>query len=96
MTELVGWCSSAILLLTIVQQVVRQWRERSRQQQSRWLFGGQTLASLGFTIYSYLLHNWVFTVTNALLLVSAAFGIALTFRSRNSAASAPLPRPAAP
>jgi MtN3 and saliva related transmembrane protein len=78
MQEMLGWASSAILLSTIVAQIRKQWRERSGKGVSRWLYVGQTAASLGFTVYSALLHNWVFTLTNGLLLISALVGWWLT------------------
>jgi uncharacterized protein with PQ loop repeat len=79
MTEALGWASSFVLLATIVQQVAKQWQERSARGVSKWLFVGQTGASLGFAVYSVLLRNWVFAVTNGLLLVSAIVGVVLTF-----------------
>ena len=84
MTEIVGWTSSLILLTTIVAQIGKQWSERSGEGVSIWLFIGQAGASLGFTVYSALLKNWVFTVTNALMLLSAIVGWTLTshFKSR--------------
>lgn len=84
MTEIVGWTSSLILLTTIVAQIGKQWSERSGEGVSIWLFIGQAGASLGFTVYSVLLKNWVFTVTNALMLLSAIVGWSLTshFKSR--------------
>jgi MtN3 and saliva related transmembrane protein len=81
-TELVGWCSSIVLLLTIVTQIAKQWRERSAQGISSWLFVGQIAASAGFTLYSWLVHNWVFVVTNGLLLLSAIVGAVMTARFR--------------
>ena len=72
--EVIGWLSSAILLATLLRQVHTQWRERSTQGVSRWLFLGQFTASCGFLIYSVLLSNWVFVVTNAALLLTAVAG----------------------
>jgi MtN3 and saliva related transmembrane protein len=90
MTEAVGWLSSLILLSTLAQQIWTQWRERSTKGVSKWLFVGQSAASVGFTVYSVLVENWVFVVTNALILVSAIVGMLLTYRhrSRSSASSA--------
>ena len=79
-TELVGWTSSIVLLLTIVTQIAKQWRERSATGISSWLFIGQIAASAGFTVYSWLVSNWVFVVTNGLLLLSAIVGAAMTAR----------------
>ena len=80
--DIIGWASSIVLLATVVGQVRKQWRARSSEGVSRWLFVGQTFASIGFTLYSALVKNWVFTVTNALLLISALVGCALTLRFR--------------
>ena len=74
MTDLIGWASSAILLATLARQVFTQWRERSTAGVSHWLFIGQLAASTGFLIYSWLLKNWVFVVTNAALLITALVG----------------------
>ena len=72
--DILGWASSIVLLLTIGTQIAKQWRERSAQGVSGWLFVGQTVASIGFVIYSALIANWVFTITNSLLLISALVG----------------------
>jgi MtN3 and saliva related transmembrane protein len=81
-TELIGWASAAILLLTLSRQAWLQWRERRTRGVSRWLFAGQIAASSGFVLYSWLLSNWVFVVTNALILVTAVAGEAVFLRNR--------------
>jgi MtN3 and saliva related transmembrane protein len=73
-TELIGWLAAAILLATIGRQVYSQWRDRTSQGVSKWLFVGQIMASIGFVIYSWLLRNWVFVVTNVLMLGTALLG----------------------
>jgi MtN3 and saliva related transmembrane protein len=85
MVELVGWLSSAILLATLARQVLKQWREGTSEGVSRWLFLGQTAASAGFTAYSLLVRNWVFAVTNALILVNAILGALIVRRHRRRA-----------
>jgi MtN3 and saliva related transmembrane protein len=87
MVDALGWVSSVILLATIMNQIHKQWQERSGKGVSRFLFIGQTLASVGFTVYSALLHNWVFTLTNAALLVSAIVGWAITTHFKRAAES---------
>ena len=74
LTEAIGWCAAAILLITIGRQVYTQWRTRSTQGLSRWLFIGQLAASTGFVVYSWLVGNWVFVATNVLMLATAALG----------------------
>jgi MtN3 and saliva related transmembrane protein len=99
--ELIGWVSSAILVLTIGKQVAKQWREGSSEGVSRWLFIGQLAASAGFTIYSLLVRNWVFVVTNALMLGNAVLGLFIVLRHRRrhgraaAAGTSPAVRPRA-
>lgn len=82
MTEAVGWASSFILVLTIAKQVYKQWKEESSEGVSRWLFIGQMSASTGFTIYSWLVGNWVFVVTNAILLLNGFIGFLIVLRHK--------------
>jgi MtN3 and saliva related transmembrane protein len=77
----IGWFSSAILLATLLRQIYTQWRERTVRGVSRWLFIGQLAASTGFLIYSFLLGNWVFVVTNAALLATAVLGEVMYVRN---------------
>ena len=80
--EAVGWVSSGVLVLTIAKQVYKQWQEGSSEGVSRWLFVGQMAASLGFTIYSWLVSNWVFVVTNALMLCNGLLGLLIVLHHR--------------
>jgi MtN3 and saliva related transmembrane protein len=82
-TEIVGWASSIILLITISKQIYKQWQEGSSEGVSKWLFIGQIAASTGFTIYSWLVKNWVFVVTNFLMLLNALIGLSITFYQRS-------------
>lgn len=84
-TELIGWFSTTVLLYTIGRQVWTQWRTRQSQGVSRWLFVGQLLASSGFVVYSFLLDNWVFVVSNVMMLVLAIVGhfVLMANRRRN-------------
>ena len=88
MTDAIGWVSSVILLATLVKQVYKQWSEGTGEGISKWLFAGQLAASMGFTIYSYLVESWVFMVTNALLTANNVVGIILYayFKKRSQAA----------
>jgi MtN3 and saliva related transmembrane protein len=85
--ELIGWVSSAILLATIGRQVYTQWKTKSTAGVSRWLFIGQLSASTGYTIYSMLLHNWVFMTSNAALLLTAVLGQSLYWRNKRDASN---------
>ncbi len=88
MTEAIGWLSSTVLVVTIGNQVYKQWHDRTSKGVSKWLFLGQMLASSGFVAYSWLVHDWVFVVTNALMLVSAVIGFAIVLRHRRAEAAA--------
>jgi uncharacterized protein with PQ loop repeat len=85
--DAIGWLSSAVLLVTIGRQVFTQWRTRSTIGVSRWLFIGQLTASVGFSVYSYLLHNWVFLVSNLALLMTAVVGEIIYLRNKKEAPS---------
>jgi len=84
MVEALGWAASIILLLTLVKQVYKQWKDATSEGVSKWLFTGQLLASIGFTIYSIAVHNWVFTVTNSLLTINNIVGIVLYYHFKRS------------
>lgn len=87
MTEVLGWSSSVILLMTLVKQVYKQWQEGKTEGISKWLFVGQLAASVGFTIYSYLTGNWVFVFTNAALMLNNIVGVILYFKFRDKEVS---------
>lgn len=86
MTEVIGWASSLILLATLVKQVYKQWAEGTGEGISKFLFIGQLAASIGFTVYSYLVGSWVFMVTNGLLTINNIIGIGLYFYFRRRSA----------
>ncbi|HXG84435.1 MAG TPA: PQ-loop domain-containing transporter [Pyrinomonadaceae bacterium] len=84
MTEVIGWVSSLILIITIAKQVYKQWKEGKSEGVSIWLFVGQIAASVGFAVYSYLVGNWVFIFTNSVMVLNgiAGLGINLYLRRR--------------
>jgi MtN3 and saliva related transmembrane protein len=83
--QMIGWAASAILVLTILTQVYRQWQQGSSKGVSKWLFAGQIGASSGFFAYSWLIHDPVFMATNLLTLLGAVIGLAILLwhRERN-------------
>jgi MtN3 and saliva related transmembrane protein len=81
-TDAIGWAGAAILLATIGRQVYVQWRDETSAGLSKWLFIGQSTSSVLFTIYSVMLSNWVFAVTNGALLLTALVGQILFVRYR--------------
>jgi len=83
--DALGWAASAVLLATLGRQVWVQWRSRSTAGVSSWLFIGQVTASVGFTVYSWMLDNWVFVFTNVALLATAVLGQAIYRRNRRLA-----------
>ena len=85
--DIVGWTASAILLATLTRQIITQWRDKDAKGVSRWLFAGQMAASVGFIVYSWMLDNWVFIVTNSLILLTAVIGqVGLLLRRRQAEA----------
>ena len=86
MIEAIGWISSFVLLMTLIRKVKKQWEEKNSEGVSKWLFIGQLVASTGFVVYSYLVSNWVFTITNSLLTINNIIGIYLYFRYRKKEA----------
>ena len=84
--DIIGWTASAILLATLVRQIVTQCKDKDAKGVSRWLFLGQMAASVGFIAYSWMLGNRVFIVTNSLILLTAVIGqVGLLMRRRESA-----------
>ncbi len=86
MIEVIGWASSVILIFTISTQIAKQWREKTSAGVSTWLFVGQLAASVGFTIYSLLVKNWVFAVTNGVMILNGLIGYGITIRQKREAA----------
>lgn len=83
--DFIGWGASAVLIATLARQVYTQWRERTTEGVSRWLFIGQMAASVGFVIYSWMLGNGVFVFTNAVLLLTGVVGQLIFRRNRRLA-----------
>ncbi len=83
--ELIGWLSSLVLVLTIGKQVYKQWQEGSSENVSKWLFIGQLATSIGFTIYSWFVRNWVFVVTNGVMILNGLAGLLIVLHHRRQA-----------
>ncbi|HUS08176.1 MAG TPA: hypothetical protein VMZ52_17870 [Bryobacteraceae bacterium] len=85
--DAIGWASSAILLATIAVQDYKQWKSGESRGVSKWLFIGNMAASVGFAVYSWLLENRVFIVTNCLMILSGILGYAILWRNRRHASN---------
>ena len=81
MVDAIGWFASLILLATLIHQIAKQWNNPSPESAPIWLFVGQASASALFVVYSVLVGNWVFIVTNSLLLLTALVGQWVTRRA---------------
>jgi len=79
--DIIGWAASAILLGTLARQIHTQAQDKSARGVSRWLFVGQIAASIGFITYSAMVGNWVFIVTNSLILLTAIVGQVVVSRN---------------
>ncbi|MBC7988517.1 MAG: hypothetical protein H7Y19_02895 [Luteimonas sp.] len=82
--DVIGWAASAVLVLTLSRQIYTQANDDTARGVSRWLFIGQILASVGFVVYSWLVHNWVFIVTNSIILLTAIVGQIVVGRKARS------------
>jgi MtN3 and saliva related transmembrane protein len=60
MPDIIGWISSCILLVTIGQQVYKQFRDGTSRGVSKWLFIGELASAMGFLTYSVLLGITVY------------------------------------
>ena len=80
----IGWVSSFILLVTLLIQLRKQWKSKDAQGVSVYLFSGQSLAQVGFVIYSYLIDNQVFLFTNSVLLIVSIAGFILTLKQKRA------------
>jgi uncharacterized protein with PQ loop repeat len=78
--EWFGWLAAGILVITLVSQVHKNWKEKKLKGVNPMLYWGQAAASLLFTIYSYDIGSWVFVVTNAIGFISAMIGVYLIHR----------------
>jgi MtN3 and saliva related transmembrane protein len=81
-TKIIGWCSSILIVLTLAKQVYDQWRSGESSGVSPWLYGGESVASLGFAIYSWKVQNWIFFVSNSAALLSALAGAIVMWRNK--------------
>ncbi|MGK3968981.1 hypothetical protein WMF38_36700 [Sorangium sp. So ce118] len=89
MEEAIGWISSGILVLTVGKQVYKQWKTKTSEGVSKWLFVGQLAASIGFVVYSWLVANWVFVATNSLMVANALAGALIVYLQRRRGAHRP-------
>lgn len=94
--DIIGWAASAVLLATLVRQITKQARGSDGGGVSTWLFIGQATASALFVLYSVLVDNTVFIVTNGCLLLTAVAGqyVARRAARREAAAGTGPSRPA--
>jgi uncharacterized protein with PQ loop repeat len=95
MIEALGWISSLILVLTIAKQVYGQWQKGTSEGVSKWLFFGQIAASVGFLIYSIFIVNWVFIITNSIMILNSLAGIGILFYHRRKESRNPQTQEAA-
>jgi uncharacterized protein with PQ loop repeat len=82
MPDIIGWISSCILLVTIAQQVYKQFHDQTSRGVSMWLFIGEIASAIGFLTYSILLGITVYIVTNSILVLNAVAGLAITLHHR--------------
>jgi uncharacterized protein with PQ loop repeat len=86
LADIIGWVSATILVMTISRQVYTQWRTRSIDGVSKWLFIGQLTASAGFIAYSAMVDNWVFVFANFFIFLTAVAGQFIYVRNKRISA----------
>lgn len=79
MKDLVGWISSALLIVTFGSQTYMQWKGTS-DKHTIVFFVSATLGTAGNLVYSWLVHNTVFVILNAALVVNNSVGLGLLLR----------------
>ncbi|WP_193391251.1 MULTISPECIES: hypothetical protein [Stenotrophomonas] len=87
--DVLGWVATAVLMATLIRQMVKQWQSPNPEAVSKWLFVGQMTASALFTAYSAMLGSTVFVVTNAMLLLTAVVGQVMAWRRRGGPRTPP-------
>lgn len=80
--DIIGWTASVFLVLTLSAQALSQWRQGHSDGLSPWLFIGMFAAGVTFAVYSVLVENTVFIVTNTLSATAAATGFAIMCHHR--------------
>jgi uncharacterized protein with PQ loop repeat len=85
LADMIGWVSATILVLTISRQVYTQWKTKSVDGVSKWLFVGQLAASAGFIAYSAMVENWVFVFANFFIFLTAVAGECIYLRNKRLA-----------
>jgi hypothetical protein len=80
--ETLGWVSVIVLALTLVRQLVGQWRDRSILRGPRVLLGGQLLASIGLLAYAAAHRSAVLAAATALVLLATAASLWIGTRNR--------------
>lgn len=85
-SDLLGWASSTVLVITLFVQVRKQWHDKTSKGVSPFLFIGQLAASVGFLVYSITIDSWVFVVTNTLTSLAAICGLWITLRQKKRGA----------
>ncbi len=73
--NILGWSATCVLLVTLLAQILREIRSGKVDEISPLLFVGQCAASILFLVYSALVDNLVFIVSNAMILAVALLGV---------------------
>jgi len=74
---------SAVLLSTLIRQCIPNGGLALPPAFRNGLFIGQLLASMGFTVYSFLLHNWVFASSKHRHFITAVVGQATYLHNKH-------------
>jgi MtN3 and saliva related transmembrane protein len=86
--NILGWTATLVLLGTLLAQIHREIKSGKVDEISPLLFVGQCAASIGFLLYSTLVGNLVFIVSNAMILAVALLGVWVRHHVKTKSAAA--------
>lgn len=82
MKDAIGWAASIVVLVTLVAQIVKQWKSDSSRGVSPWLFVGEIASALLFLWYAVTIHNAVYITTNTLMAIASCLGLGILIAHR--------------
>ncbi|HEY1954497.1 MAG TPA: SemiSWEET family transporter [Polyangiaceae bacterium] len=85
MKDVVGWTASILVVVTLVAQIVKQWKSDTSRGVSPWLFVGEIASAVLFLWYAIMIHNAVYITTNILMAIASCVGLGIVAWHRHRA-----------
>jgi uncharacterized protein with PQ loop repeat len=83
--DVVGWTASILVVVTLVAQIVKQWKSDTSRGVSPWLFVGEIASAVLFLWYAIMIHNAVYITTNILMAIASCVGLGIVAWHRHRA-----------